>query len=66
MSFGLVSKNPVLKNITDYLVEEGSFEEEELLGQTEEDKPKEANSEVSIEREEELIKVRILSYSIHQ
>ena len=25
-------KNPVLKNITDYLVEEGSFEEEELLG----------------------------------
>ena len=25
-------KNPVLKNITDYLVEEGSFEEDELLG----------------------------------
>ena len=31
-SYGLVSKNPVLKNITDYLVEEGSYEEEELLG----------------------------------
>ncbi|KAF4523476.1 hypothetical protein B566_EDAN004545 [Ephemera danica] len=32
-SFGLVSKNPVLKNITDYLIEEASAEEEELLGQ---------------------------------
>lgn len=31
-SFSFTSKNPVLKNITDYLVEEGSFEEEELLG----------------------------------
>lgn len=30
--FSLTSKNPVLKNITDFLVEEGSFEEEELLG----------------------------------
>lgn len=30
--FGFVSKNPVLKNITDYLVEEGSFEEDELIG----------------------------------
>jgi hypothetical protein len=28
-----VSKNPVLKNITDYLIEEASAEEEELLGQ---------------------------------
>ncbi len=31
-SFGLISHNPVLKNITDYLVEEGNYEEEELLG----------------------------------
>ena len=31
-TFGLVSNNPVLKNITDYLVEEGNYEEEELLG----------------------------------
>ena len=31
-SFGLVSNNPVLKNITDYLVEEGNYEEDELLG----------------------------------
>ena len=30
--FGFVSKNPVLKNITDYLVDEGSFEEDELIG----------------------------------
>lgn len=31
-TFGLNSKNPVLKNITDYLIEEASAEEEELLG----------------------------------
>lgn len=31
-SFGLVSNNPVLHNITDYLIEEASAEEEELLG----------------------------------
>jgi hypothetical protein len=33
-SFGLVSKNPVLKNITDCSIEEASAEEEELLGHT--------------------------------
>ncbi|XP_026468817.1 serrate RNA effector molecule homolog isoform X3 [Ctenocephalides felis] len=33
-SFGLVSKNPVLQNITDYLIEEASAEEDELLGLT--------------------------------
>jgi len=31
-SFGLVSANPLLKGITDFLVEEASAEEEELLG----------------------------------
>lgn len=31
-TFGLDSNNPVLKNITDYLIEEASAEEEELLG----------------------------------
>lgn len=31
-TFGFVSNNPVLNNITDYLIEEGSAEEEELLG----------------------------------
>lgn len=30
--FGVSSKNPLLKNITDYLIEEASAEEEELLG----------------------------------
>ncbi|XKL59382.1 hypothetical protein PGB90_000398 [Kerria lacca] len=34
-SFELLSKNPVLKNITTYLIEEASAEEEELLGQNE-------------------------------
>ena len=42
-SFGLVSKNPVLKNITDYLVEEGSYEEEALLGEAFDEKPKDGN-----------------------
>ncbi|CAA9996950.1 unnamed protein product, partial [Nesidiocoris tenuis] len=32
-SFGLHSDNPILKDITEYLVEEASAEEEELLGQ---------------------------------
>lgn len=31
-TFGLISKNPVLQNITDYLIEEASAEEDELLG----------------------------------
>lgn len=31
-SFGFVSKNPIMKNITDYLVDEGSYEEDVLLG----------------------------------
>jgi len=31
-SFGFASRNPVLKNITEYLVDEGSYEEEALLG----------------------------------
>lgn len=31
----MISKNPVLKNITAYLIEEASAEEEELLGENE-------------------------------
>jgi len=31
-SFGFASNNPLMKNITDYLVDEGSFEEDILLG----------------------------------
>ncbi|XP_059607490.1 serrate RNA effector molecule homolog isoform X2 [Phlebotomus argentipes] len=37
-SFGLLSRNPVLQNITDYLIDEASAEEDELLGLTEEKK----------------------------
>lgn len=32
-TYGLVSRNPVLQNITDFLIEEASAEEEELLGE---------------------------------
>ncbi|CAF5100668.1 unnamed protein product, partial [Rotaria sp. Silwood1] len=31
---GFISHNPLLKNITEYLVEEADAEEEELLGET--------------------------------
>ncbi|GFS18174.1 serrate RNA effector molecule-like protein [Elysia marginata] len=51
--FGFVSKNPVLKNITDYLVDEGSFEEDELMGESGEDK-KDANPEITIEKDTSL------------
>lgn len=54
-TFGLQSKNPVLKNITDYLIEEGDAEEEELLGLSGENK-EEGEGEM-IEREPELIAV---------
>ncbi|XP_055692355.1 serrate RNA effector molecule homolog isoform X5 [Lutzomyia longipalpis] len=37
-TFGLMSRNPVLQNITDYLIDEASAEEDELLGLTEEKK----------------------------
>lgn len=32
-TYGFVSHNPVLQNITDFLIEEASAEEEELLGE---------------------------------
>uniref|UniRef100_A0A8C3P1T7 Serrate, RNA effector molecule n=1 Tax=Chrysemys picta bellii TaxID=8478 RepID=A0A8C3P1T7_CHRPI len=55
-------QNPILKNITDYLIEEVSAEEEELLGKTGEaadEPPKEGNpAEINVERDEKLIKVR--------
>ncbi|XP_029634756.1 serrate RNA effector molecule homolog [Octopus sinensis] len=58
-SYGLVSKNPVLKNIADYLVEEGSYEEEELLGGTieDKDKSKEETHELTLDRDASLISV---------
>ncbi|XP_061446152.1 serrate RNA effector molecule homolog isoform X2 [Rhineura floridana] len=57
----LPSQNPILKNITDYLIEEVSAEEEELLGKSgepSEEPPKEGNpAEVNVERDEKLVKV---------
>lgn len=41
-NFGFQSKNPVLQNITDYLIEEASAEEDELLGLSGGDDGKEA------------------------
>lgn len=55
-SFGLQSSNPVLCNITDYLIEEASAEEDELLGLTVSD-PKEAADGEGIERDAQLIEV---------
>lgn len=55
--FNLTVKNPVLKNITDYLVDEGNFEEEELLGMSAEEGESDANPEIQIERDETLLKV---------
>ncbi|XP_064652698.1 serrate RNA effector molecule homolog isoform X2 [Lineus longissimus] len=57
MTYGLISKNPVLKNITDFLVEEGSYEEEELLGQAIDDKSNEESEEFMLERDEQLLRV---------
>lgn len=54
-SFGLQSKNPVLQNITDYLIEEADAEEEELLGLSSENK--EDNEGEMIERDNDLIAV---------
>lgn len=54
-SFGLNSNNPVLQNITDYLIEEASAEEEELLGLSSSEN-KDSDGE-SLERDAQLINV---------
>lgn len=54
-SFGLNSNNPVLQNITDYLIEEASAEEEELLGLSSSEN-KDAEGE-TLERDAQLINV---------
>ena len=51
---GFVSHNPLLKNITEYLVEEADAEEEELLGETSSSHPSESNK---FEVDKELNKV---------
>ncbi|XP_051552319.1 serrate RNA effector molecule homolog isoform X1 [Myxocyprinus asiaticus] len=65
----LPAQNPILKNITDYLIEEVSAEEEELMGSAggadSEDGNKEGNpTEITVERDEKLVKVldRLLFY----
>ena len=55
VNLGLVSANPLLANITDYLIEEASAEEEELLGRS--DDAEEKDEGVTVQRDEELIKV---------
>ncbi|XP_074467457.1 serrate RNA effector molecule homolog isoform X1 [Sebastes fasciatus] len=58
----LPAQNPILKNITDYLIEEVSAEEEELLGSgsgmDSEESAKEGNpAETTVERDDKLAKV---------
>ncbi|XP_025836771.1 serrate RNA effector molecule homolog isoform X2 [Agrilus planipennis] len=61
-TFGLVSNNPVLHNITDYLIEEASAEEEELLGLDPSSDPQDAAT--TVDRDDSLITVldRIILY----
>lgn len=49
-----------MKNITDYLIEEASAEEDELLGMGDNDEAKEGGEGCILERDEALIKVSIL------
>ncbi|KAI1898763.1 hypothetical protein AGOR_G00075720 [Albula goreensis] len=65
----LPAQNPILKNITDYLIEEVSAEEEELLGSAggadPEEGSKEGNpTEITVERDDKLVMVldRLLLY----
>uniref|UniRef100_A0A8C3B1B1 Serrate RNA effector molecule homolog (Arabidopsis) n=1 Tax=Cyclopterus lumpus TaxID=8103 RepID=A0A8C3B1B1_CYCLU len=65
----LPAQNPILKNITDYLIEEVSAEEEELLGSgsgmSSEESTKEGNpAETTVERDDKLAKVldRLILY----
>lgn len=67
---GQMETNPVLKNITDYLIEEVSAEEEELMGAAggngdeAGDSKDPASSEVTVETDDKLLKVldRLLLY----
>ncbi|KAL0994318.1 hypothetical protein UPYG_G00120590 [Umbra pygmaea] len=67
-SVEVAAQNPILKNITDYLIEEVSAEEEELLGSVggaDSDDTKEGNpTEITVERDDKLVKVldRLLLY----
>jgi len=57
-SIGLSSSNPLLANITDYLIEEASAEEEELLGRGDNtEQGEEGQQGISITRDDDLIRV---------
>lgn len=58
-TYGVVSRNPVLHNITDFLIEEASAEEEELLGENATCEP-----EDNTEKDLQLFKVTIVLYII--
>ena len=61
-SIGLASNNPILANITDYLIEEASAEEEELLGKNNDLEDGEEGEEGnSVTRDDDLLKVIIHS-----
>lgn len=49
----------MLKNITDYLIEEASAEEEELLGQSADQEEGQVEEVATVERDDQLIKVSI-------
>ncbi|XP_014677659.1 PREDICTED: serrate RNA effector molecule homolog [Priapulus caudatus] len=53
LKFGVDSRNPLLKNITDYFIDEMSAEEEELIGKAEEAE----KSESTIDRDNTLCQV---------
>lgn len=60
----LPAQNPILKNITDYLIDEVSAEEEELLGSSSgmdpEESPKEGHpTETTVEKDDKLAKVQL-------
>lgn len=58
-TYGFVSHNPVLQNITDFLIEEASAEEEELLGEN-------AACEPEDNTEKDLLLFKVISnYCVH-
>merc|ERR1712045_141832 len=58
IDMGIISNNPILNNITDYLIEEASAEEEELLGKNNDLEDGEEGEEGNkVIRDEELCKV---------
>ncbi|XP_063708105.1 serrate RNA effector molecule homolog isoform X3 [Culicoides brevitarsis] len=56
-TFGFQTRNPVLQNITDFIIEEGSAEEEELLGLSKDENKAAGGEGEMIERDDELIQV---------